>query len=139
MAQRHMKLSDVEAQTVYPFRTPAETFVDAYPTVKSIGVEVCAIGEGFEPFRNMTEWVEVYTESNMRSKLDCRNPRCFGGGLDIDYLIRWSVVEAKRTEFETTVRCRGYEGSPKGRRNDGPCDTYFMVKVNVVYKDPTQP
>lgn len=136
MARRHMKLSDVEAQKVYPFRTPAKSFLDAYPTVKSIRVEVRPHGEGFESYRNMTEWIEVYNETNIPAILDCRNSRCFGGGLELDYLIRWSVVEAKQTEYETTMHCRGYEGSPKGRRNDGPCDTYFKIKINVVYQDP---
>jgi hypothetical protein len=41
----------------------------------------------------------------------------------------------RQTEYETTMHCLGYEGSPKGRRNDGLCDTYFKVKVSVVYKE----
>jgi hypothetical protein len=93
------------------------------------------VGEGFEPSGNMTEWLEVYNETNVPAILDCRNQRCYGGGVDLDYLIRWSVVEAKQIEYETTMSCRGHEGSPKGRRNDGPCDTHFKVKVNVVYKE----
>jgi hypothetical protein len=97
MAERHMKLSDVEAQKVYPFRGPASTFQAAYPTVKSIRVEVRPVGEGFEPFRNMTEWLDVYTESTIPARIDCRNPRCFGGGVELEYLIRWAVVgEADR-------------------------------------------
>ncbi|MCE5309354.1 MAG: hypothetical protein LLG20_17070 [Acidobacteriales bacterium] len=135
MAQRHVKLSHVEAQKLYPFRTSVKSFLDAYPTVKSIQVEVRPVGEGFEPFRDMTEWVEVYNEKSIPAILDCRNSRCFGGGPDLAYLVRWSVIEPKRTEFETTMRCRGHLGSPRGRRNDGPCDTFFKVKVNVVYKD----
>ena len=55
MAERHLKLSDVEAQRVYPFRGPAGSFQAAFPTVKSIRVELRPVGEGFEPFRNMTE------------------------------------------------------------------------------------
>lgn len=135
MAERHMKLSDVEANRNYFIPRTASTFEKAYPTVKSIRVEVRPVGDGFEPFGNMTERLEIYNESNIPAILDCRNPRCFGGGLNLDYLIRWAVVEAKQTGYETTSRCKGYEGSPKGRRNDGPCDTYFKVKVSVVYKD----
>lgn len=138
MAERHMKLSDVEAQRVYPFRGPAGSFQAAYPTVKSIRVEVRPVGEGFEPFRNMTEWLDVYTESTIPAIINCRNPRCYSGGLELDYMIRWAVVEAKQTEYERTISCRGYEGSPKGRRKDGPCDTYFKVKVSVVYKEPAE-
>src|ERR1035437_4851375 len=134
MAQRHMKRSDVEAQEVYPFREHASSFQAAYPTVKSIRVEVRPSGQGFEPFRNELERVDVYTEKSFRATIDCRNPRCYNGGLELDYLVRWAVVEAKRTEYETEMSCGGYEGSPKGRRKDGPCDTYFKVKVRGVGK-----
>ena len=135
MAQRHMKRSDVEAQKVYPFRERASSFQSAYPTVKSIRVEVRPSGQGFEPYRNEIERVDVYTENSFRATIDCRNPRCYNGGLELDHLVRWAVVEAKLTEYETGMSCGGYEGSPKGRRNDGPCDTYFKVKVSVVYKE----
>jgi hypothetical protein len=84
---------------------------------------------------NQTECLEVYNETNFKGILNCRNPLCFGGGLNLYSLILWAVVGAKRTEYETTERCEGYEGSPKGRRKDGPCFTYFKVKVAVVYKD----
>ena len=133
--KQHQKLSDVEAQKNYVFRQPAKNFLHAYTTVNSIRVEVRPVGEGFEPFRNMTEWLEVYNENNLPAIVHCRNPVCYGGGLDLDCLIRWAVVEAKQTEYETTKKCCGYEGSPKGRRNDGPCDTYFKVKITVVYKE----
>jgi hypothetical protein len=135
--KQHQKLSDVESQTNYFFRQPAKSFLDAYPTVQSIRVEVRPIGEGFEPYRNQTERVEIYTENSVPPIINCRNPRCYGGGLELDYLIRWSVVEPKQTEYETRKPCCGYEGSPKGRRHDGPCDTSFRVKINVVYKEGT--
>ncbi|HRJ17932.1 MAG TPA: hypothetical protein PLF84_02780 [Bryobacteraceae bacterium] len=135
MTRRHMKMSDVEAQKTYPFRTTAKSFLDAYPTVKSIRVEVRPVGEGFEPYRKMSEYVDVYNETNIPAILNCRNPRCFGGGLDLDNLIRWSVVEGRLIDYEDTIRCQGYEGSPKGRRRDGPCDTSFKLNVSVAYKD----
>jgi hypothetical protein len=132
---RHQKLSDVEAQKHYFFRQPAKSFLEAYPTVKNIRVEVRPVGEGFKPVGNITECLTVYTESNIPGIINCRNPRCYGGGLELDSLIRWAVVDAKQTEYETMKSCCGYEGSPKGRRNDGPCDTYFKVNVNVIYKE----
>jgi hypothetical protein len=132
--KRHMKLSDVEAQTNYFIPRVQTTFEKAYPNVESIRVEVRPTGEGFEPFRGQKEWLEVYSKDSFQPILNCRNQRCYGGGLQLDYLVRWSVVEARKTEFETTMFCAGHEGSPKGRRNDGPCDTMFKVKVNVVYK-----
>ena len=134
MTERRMKLSDIEAQKNYPFRQKVNSFQEAYPTVETIRVEVRPSGEGFEPYGNEMERVDVYTESSVPAIINCRNPRCFGGGLELGYMIRWAVVEAKSTEYETRISCRGYEGSPKGRRNDGPCDTFFKVKVNVTYR-----
>jgi hypothetical protein len=49
-------------------------------------------------------------------------------------LFRLPLVEAKQTECVTAISCQGYEGSPKGPRKDEPCDSYFKVKVSVVYK-----
>lgn len=131
--EKRMKLSDVEAEKVYPFRQPG-TFAQAFPTVQSVRVEVRPNGEGFEPFMAERERVDVYTENTLAPIINCRNPRCYGGGLDLGYLLRWGVVEGKRTEFEDTILCKGYEGSPKGRKKDGPCDTYFKVKIQVTYK-----
>jgi hypothetical protein len=135
MALRRMKLSEVEANTKYLIPRAPSTFKEAYPTVETIRVEMRPVGEGFEPFGNMTERLEVYNENTIPAIINCRNPRCYGGGLQLDHLIRWSVVEAKQTEYERTTWCQGYEGSPKGRSKHGPCDTYFTVKVCVVYKE----
>jgi hypothetical protein len=133
--QRHMKLSDVEGQKTYPFRGPATSFEKAYPMIESLRLEVRPCGEGVEPFRGEREWLEIYTERRIVAILDCRNPRCHGGGLDLDRLLRWGIVEPKLTEYERTVHCSGFEGTPKGRRKDGPCDTYFKVKASVKYKE----
>ena len=133
--KRHMKLSDVEAQTYRPFAPRTSTFREAYPMIESLRVEVRPHGEGFEPFGQQPEWLDVYTFDTVPALIDCRNPRCYGGGLDLDRLLRWEVVERKLTEFETTKPCRGYEGSPKGRRRDDECDTYFKIKISVRYKN----
>jgi len=132
---RHRKLSDVKAQNVPFFSQPTSSFHKAFPTVKTIGVEVRSDGEGFEPLHNQTEWLAVYTESNIPGTIDCRNPRCTDGGLDLERLIRWSVVEGKQASYETTKKCEGHEGSPKGQRKGEPCETYFKVKVSVTYRE----
>jgi hypothetical protein len=135
--QKHMKLSDVEAATNYLLPRVPTTFEKAYPMVESIRVEVRPSGEGFEPFRNETERLDVYNEKSIPAIINCRNPRCYGGGLNLDYLIRWAVVESKQTEYEAYKSCGGYEGSPKGRRKGDPCDTRFRVKVDVTYRKET--
>src|SRR5580698_11058388 len=112
---KHMKVSDVEGEKIYPFRQPT-TFEKAFPTVESVQIEVRPDGEGFEPFHGQKEYVDIYRNANIPPIINCRNPRCYGGGLDFQYLLRWGIVEGKRTEFEDTIACKGYEGSPKGRR-----------------------
>jgi hypothetical protein len=134
MAQRHMKRSEVEATKDYPFRQAASGIKASYPEVENIRVEVRPSGVGFEPFQPGGERLEVYTQDNFRPIINCRNPRCYNGGLELDCLVRWAVVEAGRTEYETEMSCGGYEGSPKGRRKDGPCYTSFKVKITAAYK-----
>lgn len=109
------------------------------PEVETIRVEIRPIGEGFKPFREGSEVLIVYTENSVPPILNCRNPRCYGGGVDLDQLIRWFLVQGRHTEFEDLISCCGYEGSPKGRRNDGPCDTKFRVKVAIKYKNEAKP
>lgn len=48
--------------------------------------------------------------SGSQRTINCRNQLCYGGGLNLDYVMRWSVVEAKLTEFEHIYSCQGYEG-----------------------------
>ena len=114
MAQRHMKRSDVEAQKVYPFRERASSFQSAYPTVKSIRVEVRPSGQGFEPYRNEIERVDVYTENSFRATIDCRNPRCYNGSLELDHLVRWAVVAGKAHRVRNGDVMRGLRRLPEG-------------------------
>jgi hypothetical protein len=130
---RRMKLSDVEAQTNYAFCGTPTTFANAYPTVATLKVDV----ETKTVLRGEREESYSFNQESLRPILDCRNPRCFGGGIDLDRLLRFTVVGPKLTTFETTQFCTGYEGSPKGRRRTDSCDTMFKVKVAVTYKDDT--
>lgn len=131
-----MKLSDVEAQTDSLLPRAQMTFEKAYPTVRSLRVEI-EDSDGMRGSRKTAP--SIYTEKHFVPIINCHNPRCYGGGLDVGRLLRWQVVEPKCTHYEDTVSCCGYEGSPKGRRRDGPCDTVFRVKIDVEYQDKTSP
>lgn len=134
MAQRHMKLSDVEGAKNYILREPA-TFARAFPAVSEIRVEIRPTGEGFEPMFGQKEWLDVYNMESIPMYYNCRNPRCYGGGVDLHQLIRWHIVERKIAEFEDSFSCSGHEGSPKGRKKYGSCDSYFKVKITARYRD----
>jgi hypothetical protein len=127
---KRMKLSDVEARTKYAFRGSPTTFNEAYPTVRSLILVI----EAGSAIRGEREQTLRFTEKSLQPIIDCRNPRCYGGGLNVDQLLRWSVVGSGKTEFEDTKFCEGYEGSPGGRKRTGSCDTRYTIKVSVKYK-----
>lgn len=135
MSQRRMKLSDVEAARGRFCAGRPAPFREVCPTVKSIRVEIRPSGEGFEPYKSGDEVLFVYDENSIPPIFDCQNPRCFGGGLNLDEVVRRYMVEGKLTKYEAPIWCCGYEGSPRGRRNDGPCHTTFRVKITIQYKD----
>ena len=123
------KLPDVEAKINYFIPRVPTTFENAFPEIAAMRLEV-ERGEAFNRFGHPM----VYTEKSPPERvLRCDNPLCYGGGCDVQgFLSR--VVAARETEAEKTLSCKGYEGSPKGRRIYGPCDTYYKVRVTVTYK-----
>lgn len=126
----HIKLSDVEAGKNYALPRVEMAFQKAYPEVKSLRIDVRVSdtwGKAASTF--------ILTERYFRSIIDCPNPRCAGGGVDIDRLLRWSVIEGRKTAFEDMISCCGHEGSPKGRRRTGSCDVHFHVKIQATYNE----
>lgn len=126
------KLSDVEAGRHYLFRGPPTTFEKSFPMVASLRVEIRA-----ERIWGAAEHPTLYTERTVPPLINCGNPRCYGGGLNLERVLRWDVVERRKTEYEAQLSCEGYEGSPKGRRRTGSCDTTYRLAVAVTYKDST--
>lgn len=129
--ERRMKLSDVEARTDYLLPRVSAAFAKACPTVKSLRAEI----ESGGAFWGEHSTSSVYTENSFVPLTNCRNPQCYGDGLDLERLLRWSVVEARHATYEDTIPCCGYEGSPEGRRRTGSCDARFRVKITVEYND----
>lgn len=131
--ERRKKLSDIEAQR--PFRGAAFPLSETLAKVETLRVEVrpTVKGRPIISFGNH-EWIELYNEKTIVEILNCRNPSCYGGGLDLANLL-WNVVNKKKAEDETSISCAGEERSPKGRRYHRPCDTRFSVKINVTYKE----
>lgn len=136
MRGRREKLTDQLARRIHnPFFRPTSSFEEAFPTVESLRAEVVESRE-FE--RNFWEpkapWIRSFTKEYFRSAADCGNPRCYGGGVNLEALLREMVRECE-SEREVTERCTGYEGSPKGRRNYGPYRNSFRVSMQVKYKE----
>jgi hypothetical protein len=92
------------------------TFEEAYPDIEDF-----QINERFDLEHPPGEY------------FNCHNSRCYGGGVSIGKILQKMVRERLET-FETTESCKGYEGSPKGRRKYQNCETCFKIKVTLKYK-----
>jgi hypothetical protein len=123
------KLPDVEAKKNYFIPRKPTTFETAFPQIATMRLEV-ERGEGANRFSNPM----VYTEESPPDRiLPCDNPLCYRGGCDVQRFLS-GVVAGHEVEVERMLFCQGYEGSPKGRKNYGPCDTRYKVKVKIAYK-----
>ena len=127
-----MKLSDVEATQRYLFRGEPTSFEKAFPNVETLRIEVWT-----ERIWENSDRPHIYNQDNIVPVINCTNPRCYGGGLNIQEMLRYQVIDLRLTKYEGRRSCTGYEGSPKGRRRTGSCDTSYRIAVEVTYKAST--
>lgn len=64
-----------------------------------------------------------YTKSTVTRYLNCLNPRCRQGGLDLQQMVNFWPAGQHR------VSCGGHEGTPQGRRRGDPCDNVFIATL----------
>ena len=123
------KASEVFAHTNSLFSRKVP-FEEAFPTIADFRVEV--VGESADGVGEKER--SVFTRSNPCGEfVDCTNPLCYKGGVSIGQLLREMVRQGK-TLLEDTAICRGYKGSPKGRRNYGKCLRSFKIRIEVTYQ-----
>jgi len=133
---KRMKASEIFSKTQYLFSKKA-SFEKAFPQIETVEVEVSESGQGVRPIhagRSMRK--QIYTQTSLSEFIDCSNPLCYNGGFSIGRVIR-KMVSKGMTEYEDSEVCKGYEGSPKGRRKYDDCMNYFEFKVKIKYKDRT--
>ncbi|OFV90043.1 MAG: hypothetical protein A3H95_16795 [Acidobacteria bacterium RIFCSPLOWO2_02_FULL_64_15] len=117
------------AQHPPTFAQPTSSFSKAFPEIKSVSMVVEEQDSG-QVVRSYN-----FKEDTLPGEyLNCTNPRCYNGGYDVGQTLRF-MVAGHTTHFEDHRSCQGYEGSPKGRRRDGPCDRAFKVTVDLVFID----
>ena len=105
-------------------------FGGAFPTIESLQIDVEEEGEGVSASTAST----TYTMRTLPGEyVDCRNPLCYKGGFNLGAILR-TMVERRQEDLQTIEHCQGYEGSPKGRRNDGPCDNRLKVRIRLRFK-----
>jgi len=125
------KLSDIINEAEYVFIRKTRSFAEAYPRIAELKVEIDESG-GF--FDNST-WHTSLDHRNFKHAIDCHNPKCYGGGVEIGRIVH-EMMNKSETDREETNICRGYEGSPKGRRRFGSCIHIFKSKVHIKYREP---
>ena len=123
------KASEIHRDTTYAFSQKV-SFAEAFPSIAHVRVEVTERGDGvhaeYQP--------SVYTEQRLGEFIDCCNPSCYGGGFSIGSIIGGMVARGE-TDWEDDLGCKGYEGSPKGKRKYKDCWNRFKVKVRIEYKE----
>src|SRR5687767_6765746 len=118
--QKREKLSDVHNRSEYVL-APKTTFEKAYPTIAKLLVKVSEGAGGFGESRTIT-----LTEQDFSHAVNCSNPVCYGGGVEVGWFIH-DMVRAGKTEDSTSKSCQGYEGSPKGKKRYRSCMNFFRV------------
>lgn len=130
---QRMKASDVFRES-NPAFSKKVSFEEAFPEIADI---VIKISENGKDVYNLEQGVSEYTYGihNFPGEfVDCSNFLCYNGGISIGSLIH-EMYRDRVTEIETSKLCRGYEGSPKGRRKYGRCLNFFKVKISITYRD----
>jgi len=119
-----MKAQDVFNAAHFVFGQKV-SFDQAFPEIEDITVTIKESGHGVRrEFSARTFGKSVGEYGN------CSNPLCYKGGVNVGHLIR-SMVSGKKTHLEEFSICRGYEGSPKGRRRYRSCINTFQNRSNT--------
>ena len=122
--RKRMKAQDVFNETE-PLLGGKTTFSKAFPEIANITLEVDQGGRK-----------RTYGKANFPGEfVNCSNPLCYNGGVRIGSIINDMTFD-RDTEYEGSLSCQGHEGSPKGRRNYGPCLNRFKVKIIIEYVPP---
>ena len=114
------------------FATSTEHFSEAFPEIEDVQVNVTPDSAGWY-FQNDWAGTGRYDRDNIRPQIACGNPRCRRGGFDLEQVPRIMMLNGK-TEETQSEKCRGDEGSPKGRRSGPSCMNIFEVTARITYR-----
>lgn len=120
--------------TSRPFLGEPAPFLQAFPAVAEIVVQVSETGDIPSAFASHGLYPRRFHNNELGSLVSCSNPRCRQGGIDLRDQI-YFLVESRETRREFSCGCNGHEGSPKGRRKGDPCDNRFQIHISIAYKE----
>ena len=105
------------------------TFEDVFPTLEQVEVTYVET-DLFENEKRKGHWW-LHGEGGL---MPCGNPRCRRGGYELDLEVSKMLREGV-TQKQVKIRCRGDEGSPKGRKKGESCtrtlDATIVLKPKV--------
>jgi hypothetical protein len=128
--ENRQKAQDVFNEANFLFGTKT-TFSKAFPQIEKISVEVTEMGQGV----SRSDWNTLYYgKSDLAEYINCSNPLCYNGGFRIAAIVR-EMTTQKETERTGKEYCRGYEGSPKGKRRYKDCFNSFEYKIRIEYNE----
>lgn len=122
------KASEIFRESVFAFSRKVE-FSDAFPDIEDVVVEVQEIG-----YMAKNKEKYTYRKNNFSEYVDCSNPPCYSGGVAVGAILR-EMVRNRETEIETITKCKGFEGSAKGKVKYRDCINAFKIKVSINYKN----
>jgi hypothetical protein len=126
--ERRDKLTDLIRESEPALSRKVSSFKEAYPSIAKLNARVTE--KGMRADTPIREW--HFTEENFEHAVDCSNPNCYGGGIELGLIIN-EMVSRKEKEREGTELCKGREGSAKGRNLVRSCPKIFKVVVQIEY------
>ncbi len=124
-----LKASDVFNETTDRFGTRTNNFDEAYPSVDDVKIVVQQSLDGIR-------WSDpdTYGKFMVGEFFDCTVRNCYNGGFHIGQLLR-EMIRNREPECDVEKPCRGYEGSPKGKKRYGSCLNRYKINVKIKYKN----
>ena len=115
------------------FCSPLTTFERAFPTLETVTIASYETGKGVRTFGLEPRKTYAVARPLRGGLVPCSNPRCYGGGYEVDHILS-EMVSERLTEKEYVQDCPGEERSPKRRRTGMPCFNALHYRLTVKYK-----
>ena len=107
-----------------------ETIGDAFPVIAELEGSVTKTGHGpyheLQELRGGNRSLPLSLDSEVT--ISCFNPKCRGGGFDLEAMIREMVGKNEMERNDYCEQCYGHE--PRS----APCLSFFHVNVRIVLK-----
>lgn len=117
---------------------PISAFARRFPEVQDVILEWgenLASGEaspgGVHTFSHSTR----AADGTFEPALGCPNPRCRGGGFDIEFLME-SMVSESLEEKSGLLVCVGWERQKRSKTERTPCTAAIRYRIRVSYRKP---